>query len=173
MSKTFNLREFQSSLSRRLQVATTRETAFSRLGFAVGAAHWMVALDQAEEVIPVPAIIPVPGTQRWFRGMVNIRGNLFAVTDFADFLHGTPTPDSASCRLLIAHHQYKVNAALLVSSTLGLKNIGAFKPAPRADAAAWVAQTYADEAAAVWADLSFQALLGDARFMKVEALARL
>jgi twitching motility protein PilI len=172
MSKTFNLREFQSSLSRRLQVATTRETAFSRLGFAVGETRWMVALDQAEEVIPVPVIIPVPGTQRWFRGMVNVRGNLYAVTDFADFLHRTPTPESPHCRLLIPHHQYKLNAALLVSSTLGLKNIGGFSPATHSTAVAWATQSYTDAAAIEWIELDFPALLSDAGFMKVEALAR-
>jgi len=64
MAKKFNLREFQTNLSRQLQAATTRETAFSRLGFQVGNGNWLVALDHAEEVIPVPTIIPVPGTQR-------------------------------------------------------------------------------------------------------------
>ena len=55
MAKKFNLREFQTNLSRQLQAATTRETAFSRLGFQVGKGNWLVALDQAEEVIPVVA----------------------------------------------------------------------------------------------------------------------
>ena len=172
MAKKFNLREFQTSLSRQLQAATTRETAFSRLGFQVGKGNWLVALDHAEEVIPVPTIIPVPGTQRWFRGMANIRGNLFAVTDFSDFLTGTPTPDTSSCRLVIAHHQFSVNAALLVTRTLGLKNANAFEHAKVAPDQPWISQKYKDASQEEWIDLNFPALLNNADFMKVEADAR-
>ena len=172
MAKKFNLREFQTNLSRQLQAATTRETAFSRLGFQVGKGNWLVALDQAEEVIPVPAIIPVPGTQRWFRGMANIRGNLFAVTDFSDFLTGTPTPDTSSCRLVIAHHQFSVNAALLVNRTLGLKNASVFHSLETAPERPWIARKYKDATQDEWIDLNFPALLSNAEFLKVEADAR-
>ena len=169
MAKKFNLREFQTNLSRQLQAATTRETVFTCLGFRVGDNNWLVALDHAEEVIPVPPIIPVPGTQRWFRGMANIRGNLFAVTDFSDFLTGTQTPDTSACRLVIAHHQFGVNAALLVTRTLGLKNTGTFQTLEAAPGQLWVTHKYADDSQAEWVDLNFSALLHDVAFMKVEA----
>lgn len=172
MAKKFNLREFQTNLSRQLQAATTRETVFSRLGFQVGNGNWLVALDHAEEVIPVPTIIPVPGTQRWFRGMANIRGNLFAVTDFSDFLHGTPTPDNSSCRLVIAHHQFNVNSALLVSRTLGLKNASAYQDLNIQPEQPWIARKYRDADQDEWRDLDFLALLNNAEFLKVEADAR-
>lgn len=172
MAKKFNLREFQTNLSRQLQAATTRETAFSRLGFRVGKDNWLVALDQAEEVIPVPTIIPVPGTQRWFRGMANIRGNLFAVTDFSDFLTGTPTADTSSCRLVIAHHQFSANAALLVNRTLGLKNASVYSNLEAPPDRPWIARKYRDESQDEWIDLNFPALLNNAEFMKVEADAR-
>lgn len=172
MAKKFNLREFQTNLSRQLQAATTRETAFSRLGFQVGSNNWLVPLDHAEEVIPVPAIIPVPGTQRWFRGMANIRGNLFAVTDFSDFMNGTPTPETSGCRLVIAHHQFGVNAALLVSRTLGLRNANALEPIQAATDQPWISQKYRDDARQEWMDLNFPALLNNADFLKVEADAR-
>jgi len=172
MAKKFNLREFQTNLSRQLQAATTRETAFSRLGFRVGKDNWLVALDQAEEVIPVPTIIPVPGTQRWFRGMANIRGNLFAVTDFSDFLTGAPTADTSSCRLVIAHHQFSVNAALLVTRTLGLKNASVYSNLEAPSDRPWIAGKYRDASQDEWIDLNFPALLTNAEFMKVEADAR-
>lgn len=172
MAKKFNLREFQTNLSRQLQAATTRETAFSRLGFRVGNDNWLVVLEHAEEVIPVPTIIPVPGTQRWFRGMANIRGNLFAVTDFSDFLNGTPTIDTSACRLVIAHHQFNVNAALLVSGTLGLKNTGVYRSIDAPAEQGWVAHKYVDDTQAEWIDLDFPALLNNNAFMKVEAHAR-
>ena len=172
MAKKFNLREFQTNLSRQLQAASTRETAFSRLGFRVGSGNWLVALDHTEEVIPVPSIVPVPGTRRWFRGMANIRGNLFAVSDFSDFIKGSPTPDSANCRLVIPHHKFGVNAALLVAGTLGLRNVGVYRNLETVPDRSWVARKYADESGAEWIDLDFSALLNDAEFMKVEAHAR-
>jgi twitching motility protein PilI len=169
MAKKFNLRDFQSNLSRQLQAASSRPAASSRLGFRVGTDNWLVALEQTEEVLPVPAIAHVPGTQRWFRGMANIRGRLFAVSDFADFIDGTPTAVSASCRLLIPHQRYGVNAALLVSATLGLNSLDALAQHGAAGPAVWAPRQYADHAGTVWRELDFPALLQDPRFLDVDA----
>lgn len=169
MSKKFNLREFQTTLSQKLQAAATRDNTGSRLGFRVGDMNWLVSLSDTEEVIPVPAIVKVPGSRRWFRGIANIRGNLFAVSDFSDFMGQGVTPAHADCRLLIPHHDFGVNAALLVRGTLGLKNINRYQM--RGDRAPhpWVACEYTDESGVGWCDMDFGQLLGNAEFMKVEA----
>lgn len=170
MAKKFNLREFQTALSQQLQAAANRDTSSSRLGFRVGDVNWLVGLADTEEVLPVPPIVKVPGARRWFRGVTNIRGNLFAVSDFADFMGQGATPEHADCRLLIPHHDFGVNAALLVRCTLGLKNISRY--AVQEDGAAaqpWVARRYADEAGAQWCDLDFGQLLGHAGFLMAEA----
>lgn len=170
MAKKFNLREFQTALSQQLQAAAGRDNTGSRLGFRVGEVNWLVSLSDTEEVIPVPPIVKVPGARRWFRGMANIRGNLFAVSDFADFMGQGVTLDHGDSRLLIPHHDFGVNAALLVRSTLGLKNVARFREC--ADVASphrWVARRYADEAGSEWCDMDFGQLLGDADFLKVEA----
>jgi twitching motility protein PilI len=170
MAKKFNLREFQTTLSQQLQAAASRDNTGSRLGFRVGDVNWLVSLSDTEEVIPVPPIVKVPGACRWFRGVANIRGNLFAVSDFSDFMGQGVTPEHVDCRLLIPHHDFGVNAALLVRSTLGLKNIKHYQL--RGDRAAphpWVARQYADEAGTDWCDMDFGQLLGNAGFLKVEA----
>ena len=170
MAKKFNLREFQTTLSQQLQAAASRDNTGSRLGFRVGDVNWLVSLSDTEEVIPVPSIAKVPGACRWFRGIANIRGNLFAVSDFSDFMGQGVTPDHVDCRLLIPHHDFGVNAALLVRSTLGLKNIKHYQL--RSEHAAphpWVARQYADEAGTDWCDMDFGQLLGNAEFLKVEA----
>lgn len=169
MAKKFNLREFQTTLSQQLQAAASRDNSGSRLGFRVGDVNWLVSLSDTEEVIPVPPIVKVPGARRWFRGVANIRGNLFAVSDFSDFMGEGVTPDHADCRLLIPHHDFGVNAALLVRSTLGLRNISHYQLC--SDLAAshpWVVRQYADEAGGNWCDMDFGQLLGDAEFLKVE-----
>ena len=170
MAKKFNLREFQTTLSQQLQAAASRDNTGSRLGFRVADVNWLVSLSDTEEVIPVPSIAKVPGACRWFRGIANIRGNLFAVSDFSDFMGQGVTPDHVDCRLLIPHHDFGVNAALLVRSTLGLKNIKHYQL--RSEHAAphpWVARQYADEAGTDWCDMDFGQLLGNAEFLKVEA----
>ena len=169
MAKKFNLREFQTALSQKLQAAASRDNTGSRLGFRVGDVNWLVSLADTEEVIPVPPIVSMPGARRWFRGVANIRGNLYAVSDFSDFMGQGVTADHADCRLLIPHHDFGVNAALLVHGTLGLKNINHFEV--RSDSAAhpWIARQYADDSGAGWCDMDFGKLLGNAEFLRVEA----
>jgi len=169
MAKKFNLREFQTTLSQQLQAAASRDTTGSRLGFRVGDANWLVSLSDTEEVIPVPPIVRVPGARRWFRGVANIRGNLFAVSDFSDFMGQGVTPESADCRLLIPHHDFGVNAALLVRNTLGLKNIGRYQERSEHAAFPWIARHYTDDAGASWCDMDFGQLLGYPEFLMAEA----
>jgi len=169
MAKKFNLREFQTTLSQKLQAAANRDNSGSRLGFRVGDVNWLVSLSDTEEVLPVPPIVKMPGSQRWFRGVANIRGNLFAVSDFSDFMGQGVTPNHVDCRLLIPHHDFGVNAALIVHSTLGLRNIHHFSARDEAGAHPWIVGHYADEAGANWCDMDFGQLLGNAEVLKVEA----
>ncbi|MBT9568321.1 MAG: chemotaxis protein CheW [Thiobacillus sp.] len=169
MAKKFNLREFQTTLSQKLQAAASRDNTGSRLGFRVGEVNWLVSLSDTEEVVPVPPIVKMPGAQRWFRGVANIRGNLFAVSDFSDFMGQGVTPDHVDCRLLIPHHDFGVNAALLVRSTLGLKNIHHFEMRDGTGTHPWIARRYADDTGTDWCDMDFGRLLGNAEFLKVEA----
>jgi twitching motility protein PilI len=170
MAKKFNLREFQTALSQQLQAAASRDNAGSRLGFRVGDANWLVNLQDTEEVVPLPPIVKVPGTRRWFRGVANIRGNLYAVSDFADFMGLGVTAEHGDCRLLIPHHEFGVNAALIVRSTLGLRNISRYQPSEdRGGGFPWVARQYVDVTGATWSDMDFGQLLGNPDFLKVEA----
>ncbi|MDA8127286.1 MAG: chemotaxis protein CheW [Betaproteobacteria bacterium] len=169
MAKKFNLREFQTTLSQQLLAAASRDNSGSRLGFRVGDVNWLVSLSDTEEVLPVPPIVPVPGARRWFRGVANIRGNLFAVSDFSDFMGQGATPEHADCRLLIPHHDFGVNAALLVHGTLGLKNISRYQPRDAHAEHPWIAREYADESGTRWRDMDFGRLLGNAGFLEAEA----
>lgn len=171
MSKKFNLREFQTRLSQQLQAAANRDTSGSRLGFRVGEDNWLVSLADTEEVLPVPPIVKVPGACRWFRGLANIRGNLYAVSDFADFMGMGTTPEHSGCRLLIPHRDFGVNAALLIRGTLGLRNISRYTARDDAPGHSWITRHYADESGAPWRDLDFAQLLGTPAFLMVEARA--
>lgn len=169
MAKKFNLREFQTHLSRQIQAAATRDNSASRLGFRAGSINWMVPLGDTEEVIPVPHVVSIPGSRRWFRGVANIRGNLYAVSDLADFIGQGVTPEHAECRLVIPHHDFGINAALLVRGTLGLKNISQYSILSAPTTHSWAARKYADDAGSEWQELDFALLLNDNVFMQVEA----
>ena len=81
-----DLRSFQQELATRLAAKTAAQVESSRLGFSCGDERWLIRLSDAGEVIAVPPIVPVPLTKPWFLGLANIRGNLFSVIDFPQFL---------------------------------------------------------------------------------------
>jgi twitching motility protein PilI len=110
----------------------------------------------------------VPLTRPWFAGIANIRGNLHAVGDFSLFRGGPPIVQNANARLLLIGARYGVNAALLVSRMLGLKNPDDFTLEP-ADASmpAWGAQRFADTQGKIWHKLSVRDLLADQDFMNI------
>src|ERR1700687_3053260 len=88
MGRRTGLLEFQLSVAERIRTASSRAALSSKLGFQVGAENWFVALNQVNEVIPVPPTVAVPLTHSWFRGVANIRGNLYSVLDFSAFQGG-------------------------------------------------------------------------------------
>ena len=89
MARQVGLREFQENLARRLANASAQDTLRSRLAFESGNLLWLLRLPDAGEVMPVPWLCRVPLTQRWYNGLVNVRGTLFGMVDLADFCgHG-------------------------------------------------------------------------------------
>src|SRR5690606_34769362 len=80
------LRELQTRLASRLQMA--REQAPTRNWLAVDiAGHgFLLPLDQAGEIFPLSALQGVPHSQPWFLGVANLRGHLHGVVDLAVFI---------------------------------------------------------------------------------------
>ena len=76
-----HLKDFQARLSERLREASTAPRS-ARLGLLIGDQRWLVDLAEAGEIVPLPSgITTVPLTRDWFRGLVNLRGSLFGVSD--------------------------------------------------------------------------------------------
>jgi twitching motility protein PilI len=171
MARRTGLREFQLSVAERLRTASTTRTALaSRLGFQVGADNWFVPLHQVSEVIPVPATVPVPLTHSWFRGVANVRGNLYSLVDFSAFQGGEPITTGMERRVILVSDRLVGGAGLLVSRMLGLRNPEQFNAAPRpAGAPAWVGGAYADAGGTRWLELDLPALVREQRFLEVGA----
>jgi twitching motility protein PilI len=171
MARRTGLREFQLSVAERLRTASSRTTALSsRLGFQVGAENWFVALHQVSEVIPVPAMVAVPRTQPWFRGVANVRGNLYSMIDFAAFQGREAIGPGMERRVVLVSERLIGGAGLLVSRMLGLRNPEQFSAAARpAGAPAWVGAAYADAGGTRWLELDLPALVREQRFLEVGA----
>src|SRR4051812_20475347 len=170
MSRRTGLREFQLSVAERIRTAATRSTLSSKLGFQVGGDNWFVALHQVNEVIPVPATVPVPLTHSWFRGVANIRGNLYSVLDFSAFQGGEAIPSAMERRVILVSDRLIAGAGLLVSRMLGLRSPDQFTPVPRpANAAPWVANAFTDAGGTRWLELDLPALVKEPRFLEVGA----
>ena len=168
MARRTGLREFQLSVAERLRTASSRAALSSKLGFQVGGRNWFVALHQVSEVVPVPPSVGVPLTQPWFRGIANVRGNLYSIVDFSSFQGGEVTAGGLERRVILVSDKLVGGAGLLVSRMLGLRSPEAFTPGTKpADAPPWLGAVYNDATGAEWRELDLPVLAKDRRFLEV------
>ena len=166
MAEKLSLRDYQRDLAERLRAAEGGRAA-SMLALQIGEEGWLVDLADAGEVIPVPKVTPVPLTRPWFKGMTNIRGNLFGVVDFTAFLGGAPVAVSEQSRLLLIGERFRMGAALLVDRSLGLRNPAQLKPKARTSDAPWLKTEYTDEEGRGWKELDLGQLVQQQEFLNV------
>jgi twitching motility protein PilI len=170
MARRISLREFQQDLVRRLTEArVSTETPSARLGVQVGGEYWLVRLDEAAEVMPPPPLVPVPLTRPWFRGLTNIRGNLYSVIDLAQFQGGPETLATPDCRLLLVGEKYHMAAALLVGRMLGLRNLNALERREATPQRPWEQAHYVDNEGREWRELGMEALVYSGEFLQAGA----
>lgn len=168
------LRAFQTRLASRLQAARTTDVAASWLAVEAGDANYLFPLGHAGEIFPWTPPQPVPYTEPWFLGVVNLRGGLYGVVELAAFASGrAPASDAAhaQARLVALNELLDVNCALLIDRLVGLRGIEAFvsSQAPHDGAPAWFGHAYTDAAGALWQELNLQALAQQPQFLSIGA----
>jgi twitching motility protein PilI len=167
MTERTSLRDYQRELAERLRDGGG-DRATSKLGVQVGNDNWLVDLADAGEVIPVPPVTPVPLTHPWFKGMTNIRGNLYSVVDFPAFLGGAPAPITDRSRLLLIGERFRTGAALLVDRSLGLRNPAQLRPRPGdGTQKPWVKAEFTDSDGRDWKELDVSQLVRHPEFLGV------
>ena len=167
MAERVSLRDYQRALAARMREAESRNTTF-KLGLNIAGEDWLVDLTDAGEVIPVPAITPVPLTRPWFKGVTNIRGNLYAVVDFPAFLGATATTIGEQTRLLLIGERYRSGAALLVTRSLGLRNPAQMQVrAANGMSSPWARAEYGDAEGKTWKELDVPRLIQHPDFLGV------
>lgn len=92
------------------------------IGYRVGSRLFVSGIDEISELLAVPLLTPVPGTQSWLLGVANVRGNLVPVVDLGRFLFGERTLHTERSRLLVVR-QGAGNVALLVDEVFGQRTV--------------------------------------------------
>jgi twitching motility protein PilI len=164
------LREFQTQLVERMQAARAgSDTRVSRLGVMIGQRRWLLSLQEAGEILSVGAITKVPLTQDWYLGLLNVRGNLISVVDFARFLgHPSAAPDKES-RIVAFAPGLAFNCGLLVTRVLGLRNVAEMETKEQAGEgeAQWTTNRYVDRDSQEWTELDLSLVVQDPQFLHV------
>ena len=170
MATRTSLRDYQRDLVDRLRGAEAGNRTASKLGLQVGADPWLVDLTEAGELFPVPPITAVPLTRPWFRGVVNVRGNLYNVVDLPAFLGGTPVAPGGDARLLLLAERFLMRSALLVDGSLGLQDARELVlEADPPSASPWIRGLYTDRSGRRWRELDVRQLVQHAAFLGVAA----
>ena len=172
------IRELQTRLADRLQVARTQGVAPSWLAVEAGGKKYLFPMSQAGEIFPWVATQLVPYTQSWFLGVANLRGGLFGVVDLASYVTGqsvAPKTEFArrESRLIALNSALDVNCALLIDRLSGLRNQDAFtdfaEKSP--DAPVFFGNQYIDSAGQNWQEINLQLLAQQAHFLTIGAQA--
>lgn len=164
MSKRFSLREFQQNVLDRLQVQATAGDRITTLGVLVGTDHWLVDMTEISEVLEMPRLTTVPMTKSWYRGVANVRGNIYGIVDLAAYTHLGETVQDAQSRVLLLGQKFSFNAGLLVSRVMGLRNA---KDWQRSDQDG--VERYQDDDGQMWTKLNVKELLQQPEFLQIGA----
>lgn len=169
MAQTSNLREFQEAILSKLKDAANQVggESSSRLGVTVGDKRFLINLQDVKEVLPVPPMQLVPFTKPWFLGVANVRGNLYSISDLAQFLGMPPTPKSANNRILLLSTESTAQVALLVDSLIGLRSIQGMQLQSAEDEADFFSlNVYKDAEGGDWLELDVEALVQNKSFVQ-------
>ncbi|TAJ81079.1 MAG: chemotaxis protein CheW [Gallionellaceae bacterium] len=162
MSKRLNLREFQQGLSNRIQAKDRAGNQVSTLGVQIAGANWLVDMGDVSEVLPLPPLTRVPLSKSWFRGVTNVRGNLYCVADMAAYQHNGEASGDIANRVLLLAERHGFNAALLVDRVLGLRDARTWQQSE-----AEGQSEYRDNQGGTWHKLDIVGLLEQAEFLQV------
>ena len=89
--------------------------------FRLGDTPLACNIERVQEILPVPATTPVPGSKPWILGLANVRGSLMTVIDLSWYLTGNRSPITARSRLLATGSQ-KAPLGLLIDDVYGQRH---------------------------------------------------
>ncbi|RFO95300.1 chemotaxis protein CheW [Rhodoferax lacus] len=172
MAKREALRELQARLAKRLQAAQSEGIAVSWLAVRAGGSNYLLPLAQAGEIVALSQLQAVPYSKSWFRGVLNVRGNLVGVVDMARFVSGSASaPDGTEASVVTLNAQLEVNCGLQVDSLAGLRGSDAFASSTAAPAGApeYFGPCHTDKEGQLWQEINLRALAQSPTFLSIGA----
>lgn len=91
------------------------------IAFLVEQWRLLVPLEAISDVVECGPVTAVPRTKEWLRGVANVRGTLYSITDLACFL-GRPAITSETDSKLLVLNDKELRSAILVNDVYGLKS---------------------------------------------------
>jgi twitching motility protein PilI len=165
------LRELQSRLAERLQVARTQERGKSWLAVECSSRGFLFPLVEAGEIFALAPIVAVPHAHAWFLGVANLRGHLHGVVDLASFLGvKTSEPLREQSRLVAFNTALNINCALMVDRLAGLRSeqqLDAQTEVVTGPRPPFVGGRYTDGGGRTWQELNLAALATDESFLRI------
>ena len=162
MSKRLNLREFQQNLINQLQAKDLSVERVSTLGVQIANRNWLVEMADIDEIMPLPKLATVPFAKPWFRGVANVRGNLYGVVDMMAYEQSGVATGNSENRAMLVASRFEFNVALLVDRVLGLRDARTWQ---QTDVGGQV--EYHDEQGITWRKLNIESLLEQAEFLQI------
>ncbi|CAH0444380.1 hypothetical protein LMG10661_00862 [Ralstonia syzygii subsp. syzygii] len=111
----------------------------------------------------------MPLTQPWYLGLVNARGTLLGVIDFALFSGEVPTAAGVGAKMVVLSKYPQRACAILVPRVAGLRSLYDLQAveAPQEDGRPWQGRAWRDTQGTLWRELSVRQLLADPAFLQV------
>jgi twitching motility protein PilI len=178
MEKKQKLRELQTRLAEKLRAVRSGDVTASAAWLAVqaGEEKYLFPLNQSGEIFPWTTTQLVAHTQGWYLGVTNLRGSLYGVVDFSDFITGQQlsarmNQNRLSSRYVTFNSDLNINCALAVDSLDGLRSTESFKESrePAAGSPEFFGHVYIDESGSSWQEINLQALAQQNNFLNINA----
>lgn len=79
------------------------------------------------EIVPNQELYPLPMSRSWVKGVTNIRGEIYTVIDFSEFIGQKPTRVTKTCNLFLLPDPM-LKSALLLDSRISLRSFSSELP---------------------------------------------
>ena len=169
------LRDLQTRLAERMQQVRSETPGVSWLAVDCAGQGLLLSLKQAGEIFDLGPLQPVPHTQPWLAGVVNLRGGVFTVVDLARFL-GLRQADAAAqaqARLVAFNAALGINGALLIDRLEGLRHAADLKAEDESTdnvaRPAFALARWRDAAGRWWQEIDLAALAQSPQFLAITA----
>jgi twitching motility protein PilI len=171
------LRDLQTRLAERLQQVRSETPGVSWLAIDCAGQGLLLPLKQAGEIFQLGQLLPVPRTQPWLAGVVNLRGGVTTVVDLARFLglrDAGPAPVAGArgpSRLVAFNAALGINCALLIDKLEGLRHAADLQAedagADTAPRPAFAPACWRDAAGRWWQEIDLAALAQWPQFLAI------